>query len=54
MKVEPLQWNEECEVVFNQVKEVLSEIAYVNAPDFAQMFYVNPSFGPDAVGVIFL
>ena len=54
MKEEPLQWNEDCEAVFNQVKEVLSEIACVKAPDFAQMFYVNPSFGPDAVGAILL
>ena len=54
IKVEPLQWNEDCEAVFNQVKEVLSEIACVKAPDFAQMFYVNPSFGPDAIGAILL
>ena len=36
------------------MKEVLSEIACVKAPDFAQMFYVNPSFGPDAIGAILL
>ena len=35
IKVEPLQWNEDCEVVFNQVKEVLGEIAHVKAPDFS-------------------
>lgn len=40
--------------MFNRVKEVLREIAYVKALDFSQTFYVNPSFGPDAIGAILL
>ena len=33
---------------------MLGEIASVKAPDFTQVFYVNPSFGPDAIGAILL
>ena len=34
------------------MKEALSENACVKAPYFTQVFYVNPSFDPDAVGAI--
>ena len=54
MRREPLQWDEECEGVFEKVKEVLGGLSSVQAPDFSQTFYVNPSFGPDAVGAILM
>lgn len=49
-----LRWNDDGEAVFNAVKKVLGEIANVKIPNFTFAFYVNPSFGPDAIGAIIL
>ena len=53
-KHDPLQWDEQCEEVFQCVKEVLGGLPAMQAPDWEQPFYVNPSVGEDAIGAMFL
>ena len=53
-KHEPLQWNGECEEVFQHVKEVLGSMPTMQAPNFEEEFYVNPYIGDDAIGAMLL
>lgn len=53
-KGDPLIWTDECEEVFQKVKEVLGSLPAMQAPDFEQTFYVNPSVGKDAIGAMLL
>ena len=53
-KHEPLVWSEECEAVFQNVKEVLGGLPAMQAPNWEQTFYVNPSVGEDAIGAMLL
>ena len=53
-KNDPLQWDEKCEEVFQSVKEVLGAMPAMQAPDWEQVFYVNPSVGEDAIGAMLL
>ena len=51
-KHDPLQWDEKCEEVFQSVKEVLGAMPAMQAPDWEQVFYVNPSVGEDVIGAM--
>ncbi|MCO5554272.1 hypothetical protein L7F22_007800 [Adiantum nelumboides] len=53
-KHDPLQWDDKCEEVFQMVKEVLGGLSAMQAPDWEQAFYVNPSVGDDAIGAMLL
>lgn len=53
-KRDPLVWTNECEEVFQRVKEVLGALPTMQAPNFEQVFYVNPSVGEDAIGAMLL
>ncbi|MCO5552989.1 hypothetical protein L7F22_006509 [Adiantum nelumboides] len=53
-KQDPLVWNEECEAVFQNVKEIFGGLPAIQAPDWEQVFYVNPSVGEDAIGAMLL
>ena len=53
-KNDPLQWDEKCEEVFQRVKEILGAMPAMQAPDWEQVFYVNPSVGEDAIGAMLL
>ena len=53
-KHDPLVWDEECEAVFQNVKEILGVMPAMQAPDWEQVFYVNPSVGEDAIGAMLL
>ena len=53
-KDDPLVWSKTCEDVFQGVKEVLGSLPAMQAPDFGQVFYVNPSVGDDVVGAMLL
>ena len=53
-KHDPLQWDDKCEEVFQEVKEVLGGLPAMQAPDWEQVFYVNPSVGDDAIGAMLL
>ena len=53
-KHDPLQWDEKCEEVFQEVKDVLGAMRAMQAPDWEEVFYVNPSVGDDAIGAILL
>ena len=53
-KHDPLQWDEKCEEVFQSVKEVLGAMPAMQAPNWEQVFYVNPSVGEDAIGAMLL
>ena len=53
-KHDPLQWDDKCEEVFQNVKEVLGAMPAMQAPDWEQVFYVNPSVGDDAIGAMLL
>ncbi|MCO5596036.1 hypothetical protein L7F22_050092 [Adiantum nelumboides] len=53
-KQDPLVWNEECEAVFQNVKEILGGLPAMQAPDWEQVFYVNLSVGEDAIGAMLL
>ena len=44
-KHEPLRWNDQCEEVFQSVKEVLGAMPAMKAPNWEEVFYVNPSVG---------
>ena len=48
-KGDPLEWTNECDLVFQNVKEVLGGLPAMQAPDWDQIFYVNPSVGEDAI-----
>ncbi|MCO5558740.1 hypothetical protein L7F22_012326 [Adiantum nelumboides] len=54
VKQDPLVWNEECEAVFQNVKEILGGLPAMQALDWEQVFYVNPSVGEDAIGAMLL
>lgn len=43
-----------CEKVFDQVKEVLSTLPVMQAPDWQKDFYVNRSVGEDAIAAMLL
>ena len=51
---DPLQWNDQCEEVFQSVKEVLGAMPAMQAPNWEEVFYVNPSVGEDAIGAMLL
>ena len=53
-KHDPLQWSDQCEEVFQNVKEVLGAMPTMQAPDWEKVFYVNPSVGDDAIGAMLL
>ncbi|MCO5548812.1 hypothetical protein L7F22_002274 [Adiantum nelumboides] len=53
-KLEPLQWSNECEEVFQRIKEVLGSLPTMQAPNWDKEFYVNPSVGEDAIGAMLL
>ena len=53
-KNDPLEWTHACEEVFEQVKDVLSTLPVMQAPDWEKEFYVNPSVGDDAIGAMLL
>ena len=53
-KNDPLEWTHACEEVFEQVKDVLSTLPVMQAPDWKKEFYVNPSVGDDAIGAMLL
>ena len=53
-KNDPLEWNTGCEEVFDKVKEILSTLPALQAPDWQKDFYVNPSIGEDAIGAMLL
>lgn len=53
-KHDPLEWSDQCEEVFQNVKEVLGLMPAMQAPDWGQVFYVNPSVGEDAIGAMLL
>ena len=49
-----LQWNDQCEEVFESVKEVLRALPAMQALDWDKVFYVNLSMGKDAIGAMLL
>ena len=53
-KHDPLQWDDKCEEVFQEVKDVLGAMRAMQALDWEQVFYVNPSIGDDAIGAMLL
>ena len=53
-KHDPLEWNDQCEEVLHNVKEVLGAMPTMQAPNWEQVFYVNPSVGEDAIGAMLL
>ena len=53
-KHDPLEWNNQCKEVFQNLKEVLGAMPAMQAPDWEQVFYVNPSAGEDAIGAMLL
>ncbi|MCO5601602.1 hypothetical protein L7F22_055725 [Adiantum nelumboides] len=53
-KQDPLVRNEECEAVFQNVKEILGGLPAMQAPVWEQVFYANPSVGEDAIGAMLL
>ena len=53
-KHDPLQWDDKCEEVFQEVKDVLGVMQAMQAPDWEQVFYVNPFVGYDAIGAMLL
>ena len=53
-KHDPLEWNDQCKEVFQNVKEVLGAMLAMQAYDWEQVFYVNPSIGEDAIGALLL
>ena len=53
-KHDPLQWDDKCEEVFQEVKDVLEAMRAMQALDWEQVFYVNPSIGDDAIGTMLL
>ena len=53
-KNDPLNWDKECEEVFQNVKEIIGAMPAMQAPDWEQVFYVNPSIGEDAIGAMLL
>ena len=53
-KYDPFQWDEKCKEVFQSVKEILGAMPAMQAPDWEQVFYVNPSVGEDAIGAMLL
>ncbi|MCO5576676.1 hypothetical protein L7F22_030491 [Adiantum nelumboides] len=54
VKNDLLEWTQGCEDVFDKVKEVLSTLPIMQAPDLEKEFYVNPSVGDDAIGAMLL
>ena len=53
-KHDPLQWSDQCEEVFQNVKEALGAMPAMQARDWKKVFYVNPSVGGDAIGAMLL
>ncbi|MCO5555233.1 hypothetical protein L7F22_008777 [Adiantum nelumboides] len=53
-KLDPLQWSNECEEVFQHIKKVLGYLPTMKAPNWDKEFYVNPSVGEDAIGAMLL
>ena len=53
-KNDPWEWTRACEEVFEQVKDILSTLPVMQAPDWEKEFYVNPSVGDDAIGAMLL
>ena len=51
---DPLQWNDQCEEVFQSVKEVLGAMPAMQAPNWEEVFYVNPSVGENDIGAMLL
>lgn len=49
-----MQWDDRCEEVFQKVKEALGAMPAIQALDWEQTFYVNPSVGDDAIGAMLL
>ena len=47
-----LLWNEESERCSKEVKRVLSTLPTILQPCWDQEFFVNPSFGEDAIGAL--
>ncbi|MCO5603253.1 hypothetical protein L7F22_057401 [Adiantum nelumboides] len=53
-KLDPLQWSNECEEVFQCIKEVSGSLPTMQAPNWDKEFHVNPSVGEDAIGAMLL
>ena len=53
-KNDPFQWNDQCEEVFESVKEVPGALPAMEALDWDKVFYVNPSMGEDATKAVLL
>ena len=53
-KHDSLQWNDQCEEVFESVKEVLGALTSMQALDWEKFFNVNPYGGEDAIGAMLL
>ena len=53
-KNDPLNWDKECEEVFQNVKEIIGAMPAMQAPDWEQVFYVNPSVREDAISAMLL
>ena len=53
-KNDPLNWDKECEEVFQNVKEIIGAMPAMQACNWEQVFYVNPSVGEDAIGAMLL
>lgn len=47
-------WTSECEVVLQNVKEALGGLPAMQALDWGQTFYANPSMGEDSIGAMLL
>ncbi|MCO5573990.1 hypothetical protein L7F22_027768 [Adiantum nelumboides] len=53
-KLDPLQWPNGCEEVFQGIKEVLGSLPTMQAPNWDKEFYVNSSVGEDAIRAMLL
>ena len=49
-----LQWDDKSKEVFQEVRDVLGAMQAMQAPDWEQVFYVNPSVGDYAIGAMLL
>ena len=52
-KHDPLQCDDKCEEVFQEVRDVLGAMQAMQAPIWEEVFYVNPSIRDNAIGLCF-
>ena len=53
-KAKKLEWYEQSEEYFFEVKKVLSTFPIIMPPSWKQEFFVNPSVGADSIGAVLL